>query len=385
MEKEQKQQINQYNVSITPASIVWVFLIGLLFFTAYILRDLLLVILTSVLLAAAISPAAKWFQKRKVPRIVSVLIIYVGFILSFAATFYFLLIPLLQEFFSLVRELPNYLETFEKWVPYLESNSVFESIPVFGDFAGDLSPSKIIEKIQEVLAGLSQGFVNTLFSLFGGVLNFVLVVVLSFYLSVQENGVAKFLKMVTPSRNSAYVLDLWKRAEIKIGHWMQGQLILAIIVAVLVYLCLVLLGIPHALLLAALSGLFELIPVFGSILAAIPAIAIAIVEGGNFMEPGLTIGLVVAGAFVIIQQFESQLIYPLVIRKVVGLSPIIVIIALIAGYQLIGFLGVILSVPIAAVLLEFLKDMQPGTALDKKPSEKLILKESTVNNKNDRI
>ncbi len=385
MEKDQKQgeQINHYSISITPASVVWFFLIGLLFFTAYILRDLLLVILTSVLLAAAISPAARWFQKRKVPRIVAVLILYVGFIVSFAAAFYFLLIPLLQEFFSLVRSLPDYLETFENWLPYFESNSAFESIPLFGDFAGDLSPTKIIEEIQGMLASLSQGFVSSLFSLFGGVLNFVLIVVLSFYLSVQENGVAKFLKMVTPIKNSAYVLDLWKRAEMKIGYWMQGQLILAVIVAVLVYLCLVLLGIPHALLLAVLSGLFELIPVFGPILAAVPAIAIAVVEGGNFMGPGLTIGLVVTGVFVIIQQFESQLIYPLVIRKVVGLSPIIVIIALIAGYQLVGFLGVILSVPVAAILLEFMKDMQPRATLNKKPLGKVVLNEASVNKGND--
>lgn len=378
--QKQREQINHYNISITPASIIWVFLIGLLFFTAYVLRDLLLVILTSVLLASAISPAARWFQKRKVPRIVAVLILYVGFILSFAGAFYFLLIPLLQEFFVLIKALPDYLDTFESWLPYFESNSAFESISLFGDFAGDLSPTKIIKEIQEILAGLSQGFISTLFSLFGGFLNFVLIVVLSFYLSVQENGVAKFLKMVTPAKNSAYVLDLWKRAEIKIGSWMQGQLILAIIVAVMVYLCLLLLGIPNALLLAVLSGMFELIPVFGPILAAIPAIAIATVEGGNFMGPGLTIGLVVAGMFVIIQQFESQLIYPLVIRKVIGLSPIIVIIALIAGYQLVGFLGVILSVPIAAIVLEFMKDMRPNLSSNKNSSAKLVLNEATVNN-----
>ncbi len=344
-------------ITINPMIVVWVFLIALLFFVAYILSDLLLVILASVLLAAAISPAARWLVRRKIPRIVAVLMVYAGILFSLAFIFYFLFIPLIQETFSFLRNLPEYFEAIESWTP-VSDESIYKESSMFAGFAEDFSVSGIMEETREMLAGLSQGFANTLFSLFGGVLNFVLIIVLSFYLSVQENGVAKFLRLITPTKNTSYVLDLWNRAELKIGYWMQGQLILAVIVTVLVYLCLTLLGIPHALLLAVLAGVFELIPVFGPILAAIPAIAIAMMEGGNFMEPGLSIGLVVTGFYIIIQQFESQLIYPLVIQKVVGLSPIIVIIALIAGYNLGGFLGIILSVPLTAILIEFLNDMQ---------------------------
>ncbi|MFP4616711.1 MAG: AI-2E family transporter [Candidatus Paceibacterota bacterium] len=355
---------NHYYVSITPSTILWAFLIALLFLTAYILHNLILVILTSVLLAAAISPVAKWFVRHRIPRVVAVLLVYAGVMVGFLLTFYFLFVPLLQETFSFIRSLPEYMDVFEEWLPLAEDGTGLENVPFFADFAGELSPSSIIEQFQDTFSGISQGFVGSIFALFGGVLNFVLILVLSFYLSVQEEGVAKFLKMVTPVKRSDYVLDLWRRAEIKIGYWMQGQLILAVIVAVLVYLCLTLLGVPHALLLAVLAGVFELIPVFCPILSALPAIALGVAEGGNFLEPGLMMGVVVGGVFLIIQQFESQLIYPLVIRKVVGLSPIIVIIALIAGYELAGFMGVILSVPVAAIFMEFLKDMQPK---DKKP------------------
>lgn len=353
------KQSNQVSVSINPVSILWVFLIALLFLTAYILRDLLLVILTSVLLAAAISPASRWFVNRKVPRVLAVIILYVGFIVALAGTFYFLLVPLFQEVLSFIRLLPDYFEMIGGTaLPLSEGNSVQNSIPQLTDFAGEFSPRNIMEGLQGSFTAISGGFVGALFTVFGGVLNFIIIIVLSFYLSVQENGVAKFLKMVTPVRHEEYILDLWSRAEIKMGYWMQGQLILAVIVAVLVYLCLTLLGIQHALLLAFLAGVFELIPVFGPILSAIPAILIAVAGGGNFMDPGLTVGIVVAGVYLIIQQFESQLIYPLVIKKVIGLSPIIVIISLIAGYQLVGFLGIILSVPVAAIGMEFLNDMQ---------------------------
>jgi len=112
------------------------------------------------------------------------------------------------------------------------------------------------------------------------------------------------------------------------------------------------LGIPNALLLAFLSALLEIIPVFGPILASVPAITLGFVEGG------LTMALIVAGLYLIIQQFESQLIYPLVVKKIIGLSPIIVILSLIAGFRLAGFLGMILFVPIVTVAMVFLEDLE---------------------------
>jgi predicted PurR-regulated permease PerM len=111
------------------------------------------------------------------------------------------------------------------------------------------------------------------------------------------------------------------------------------------------LGIEYALVLALLAAVMELIPIFGPTLSAIPAIALGFVE-----SPSL--GLFVLALYIIIQQFENHLIYPLVVRKVVGVPPIIVILALVIGGQLAGFMGILLSVPVAAVLLEFAEDMQ---------------------------
>src|SRR5262249_37029717 len=153
----------------------------------------------------------------------------------------------------------------------------------------------------------------------------------------QETGVDDFLRVVTPSAHQAYVLGLWKRSQTKIGKWMQGQLILGVIVGVLLYLGLTILGIPNALLLAAIAALFELIPVFGQILAAIPAIALGFVDGG------VTGALLVAGLYIVVQQFEAHLIYPIVVKKVVGVPPLMVILSLLVGAKLAGFLGILLS------------------------------------------
>jgi len=176
--------------------------------------------------------------------------------------------------------------------------------------------------------------------------------VLSFYFALQETGVDDFLRLVLPLKHEDYAVNLWRRAQKKIGLWMQGQILLSVIVGVLVYLGLLIIGIPHAFLLAVVTSMAEIIPVFGSLLSGVIAAAVASSAGG------VALALIVIGLYIVVNQFESNLIYPLIVKKVVGLPPLLVILALIAGGTLAGFLGVLLSVPIAAVALEFLSDLE---------------------------
>ena len=188
--------------------------------------------------------------------------------------------------------------------------------------------------------------------------SFLLIIVFSFYFAVIETGVDDFLRIVTPRRHQKYVQGLWRRSQHKIGLWMQGQLLLAVIMGILVYLGLTILHVPNALILAVIAACFEIIPVFGPILAAVPAIMIAFVAGG------VTLGVLTIALYVIAQQFESQLIYPLVVSRVVGVPPLLVILALIVGGELAGFLGIILSVPAAATIQELVRDLESGRLED---------------------
>ena len=132
---------------------------------------------------------------------------------------------------------------------------------------------------------------------------------------------------------------------------MQGQMILALIMGVLVYLGLTILGVKHALLLSIIAAVFEIIPVFGPTLAAVPAVIIGFVDGGA------TLGFLTVALYAIVQQFENHLIYPLVVTRVVGVPALLVILALIVGAKLAGFLGILLSVPAAATIQELVKDI----------------------------
>src|SRR3989344_4663114 len=337
------------NITITAGTAIKVILLLILFYLLYFLRDLVLVIITSVVIASALEPAAKFFLRYRFPRVLAVLVVYLLAIGSLIGIFYAFAPPLIDDIAQFVAVAPQYVESFMVWDPLKT-----EGVVAVGKLSEPFSFGEVINGIREMTSGVSGGFFQTASLIFGGALSFILIIVLSFYFAVQETGVDDFLKIITPGKHQKYIIDLWKRSQVKIGLWMQGQLLLAVIIGVLVFLGLTVLGIPYALLLAIIAAIFELIPIFGPILAAIPAVLIAV----GMTDGGVTTGGMVAFLYIIIQQFENHLIYPLVVRKVVGVPPILVIIALIVGVKIAGFLGIILAVPVAAALMELANDIQ---------------------------
>lgn len=345
----EKKESGSVTITITTGTVLKTALILVLLYAIYLLRDLVLIILTSVVIASALEPAAKWFMKYKFPRVLAVLTVYVITIGVFVGVFYAFVPPLLDDATQFLAVAPKYMESFKLWNPGNIGNT-----GVAGQISKALSLQDIVNNIRNTVTGATGGFFQTVSMIFGGAFSFILIVVLSFYFAVQETGIDDFLKIITPLKHQKYVMGLWKRSQAKIGFWMQGQLLLALIIAILVFLGLTMLSVPYALLLAIVAAIFELIPIFGPILAAVPAVLISfLMEGG-----GMSAALMVALLYVIIQQFENHLIYPLVVRKVVGVPPILVILALIVGVELAGFLGVLLAVPVAAAVMEFAHDVQ---------------------------
>ncbi|NLE07279.1 MAG: AI-2E family transporter [Parcubacteria group bacterium] len=338
-------------IQISTGTIIKALLVILIFGAIYYLRDIALVVVLSIVIASAVEPGTQWFLRRKVPRVLAVLLIYSIVILILVGAFYFLFLPILNQSSSLLSSLPGYLGELQVWNP-LQNSSFFSSNPTIQGFSETFSLSQIVEQINSAISSYSEGFFSTASTIFGGILSFILVIVLSFYLSVEPEGISGFLRIITPAKNEEYVLSLWKRSQRKIGLWMQGQIVLVVIVSMLVFLGLTLLRVENALILAMLAGAFEIIPIFGPILAAIPAVILALVSDG------MTSAILVIGLYIIIQQFENQLIYPLVVRKIVGVPPLVSILALIIGAKLAGFVGVLISVPLAAMLMEFLNDIE---------------------------
>ncbi len=379
---------NKFVVNITPGSFLKGILLVLLFWFLFYIKDVVLVVLTAVVLASGIEPLIGWFKRFKIKRLPAAIISYVFLFGAFAGLMFFFVPAVLNETSSFLSDLPQYLDSTTLWNPLsISSTDISTSQKVVQNVSEGLNnPSQLvkaagqqvnptgnsnfgigdlIQSVQSITSNVTGGFVKIVSAVFGGFLSFILIIVLSFYLVVQEDGIAKFLGLVTPVKQEKYVVDLWKRSQRKIGQWMQGQLLLGVLVGVLLFLGLTILGVNNALLLAVVSGLLEIIPVFGPIIASIPSIIMAFVGGG------VTAALLVVGLYIIVQQFESNLIYPLVVRKIIGVSPILVILALIIGAKLAGFLGIVLAVPTVSVLMEFMEDVERRKILFWKKAEEL--------------
>lgn len=365
-------------IEISTGTIAKAILLVIATIAIFVLKDIILVILTAVVIASAMEPAVIWLIKRGIPRIPSAIIIYVVIAGLLVGAFYTIVPQLLKDTSEFLSSAPQYLDSSSLWSPLgnetteqskqiaagisqgiqnisqhkLTVLSNVNTSATAGATAGPLSIQGALESIDNALNSVSAGFVHSASSVFGGILSFILIAVLSFYLAVQEDGVEKFLRVITPDPDESYVINLWRRTRTKIGLWMQGQIVLAIMVGLLVYLGLMILGVQNALLFAALAALLETIPLFGPIIAAIPAVV------ASYASNGASAAIVVAVLYLIIHQFENHLIYPLVVKKIVGVPPILVILSLIIGFKLAGFLGIILSVPASSMLIEFIDDME---------------------------
>ncbi len=332
------------SVTITPQTVFYGVLILIGFALAYYLRDLILIVVTAIVLASAIEPLAQKLVRWGLGRILAVVLIYLATAGLLSVLFYFFMPPLLREANALLAMAPKYLATFG-----LDTATVGASTQSLPAYAQD------ILKLQGLLTASSAGLLAVAGTIFGGLISFSLIAVLSFYFAVQDQGVDDFLRLVSPIRHQRYVLNLWRRSQRKMGRWFQGQLVLSFIVGALIYFGLLVLSIwfdvRYPFILAVVAALFELIPVFGSILAAIPAVAL------SFFGGGVPLALWVIALYFFVNQVQGNIIYPMVVQKVLGVPPLVVILAIIVGAQLGGFLGILVAVPVAAALQEYVTDI----------------------------
>lgn len=337
------------SISVTTGTILRIFLVVGIVGALIYFRDLVLVLLTAIVIASAIEPATLWLTERRLPRLLAVIIIYLVAIGALVLIFSFVLPTFLHDLASFLNALPQYITSLSVKTKGAGELSGWQSALV--GISSSSSVGETIQGLTEALSGASGSILATLTAVFGGALSFLLIVVLSFYLAVSENGIEDFLRLITPLRHERYVIGLWKRSQRKISRWLQGQLILAAIVGVLVFIGLTILGIKNAFVLAIISMMFEIVPLIGPFIGAAPGVLLGVLQGG------LAFGVIVALMYTVVQQVESNVIYPLIAKKVLDVPPLIVIVSIIIGAQVGGVLGVLLAVPMAAVVMEYLADV----------------------------
>jgi predicted PurR-regulated permease PerM len=338
------------NIIISNGTIVRVILFGLLLFALYKLSTIVLTVLTAVVIASFAEAAVRRFARIGVGRSLAVVLVYTIFIILLAGLFYLFVPMLVNETSHIVDLLTKYLPS-QELLDKLQVGTVTDATTIVDKISHSSSLADFAMSTKSFVKSVSGSFFDAITSIFGGILNVALIAIISFYLSIQEGGIQKFLRIITPAKNEKYIIDLWNRTQRKIALWLKGQLILGLIVGVLIFIVLSIFGLPYALLLALATAVFELIP-FGVTLAMVPATGIAYVEGG------ITLAALVLASYVVIQQIENYVLQPLVVKKIVGISPLVVILSVLIGFELAGFWGLILAVPVAVALLEYVDDLE---------------------------
>ena len=313
----------------------------------FLLRDIIILILAAIVIASFVESGVRGLARFNIKRSLSVPIIFSIVVAVIFAIFYAFVPIIFRELSGVLSLISQYLPS----TPTLDSQSIEGATQFVSKLSGSGSAGELISSIKSIASSFSEGFTAIVGGTFGGLVNLILVLVMSFYLSIQERGIVTFLRIVTPVKHEKYVIDLWARTQRKIGLWFQGQLLLGAIIAALMFVSLMLLGVQYSFLIAIISGIAELIP-FGLTFAAIPAVLFAVIDGG------LLLGFKVLVLYIIVQQLENYVIGPAIVKRVVGIPPLIVMVAFLIGITLAGFWGALLAMPVAVLVLEYLSDVE---------------------------
>lgn len=337
----------RHPIDISLFSIVKVALVAAVAILLYFVKGIIALVFLAVIIASAVEGWVSFFEKRRIPRIAGVLLAYVAFIGFLLLAMYAIVPPIIEEIRQLVVVIPDYYDTVSK--------QIFRTTRgISPDYARNTQ--EFLVGFEGKFSGIGSGAFATIADVFGGIIDFGIVIVISFYLAVQKKGVESFLRLVTPKETESYILDLWRRVDVKLGRWLQGQLLLGCIVGFTVFLGLSIIGVPYAILLGLVAAIFEIVPIVGPLFSALLGISVA-----ALVSPLLAVVTVIF--YIILQQIENHVLVPLFMKKIIGLNPVIVIVALLAGAQLGGILGMIIAVPLAAILSELLDDLAKRKAL----------------------
>jgi predicted PurR-regulated permease PerM len=298
-------------------------------------RQIVLGLFLAIIISSGLEGIVDVLEERiSLPRSVSVILIFLAALIAFILVIYTL-------------------------VPFLlvEINTIFSGVNQAGlggwgillNVQSSQSVSSLVGKVSSQFIASNASPLQLLSQALGSFGLAAAVLVSSFYLSLSHDGVEKFLMVVVPPDYEEATMRIYKRSKQLIGAWFRMQILLSVIMGFTVWAGLSLLGVHYAFLIAILAGLFELVPFLGPILSGAVAVVSALLTS-------TTLAFYTLIFFIIAQQFEANILIPLLSRRSVGLHPVIVIVALLIGAEIGGVMGIIISVPVAAVFQEVVQD-----------------------------
>ncbi|MBU2523672.1 AI-2E family transporter [Patescibacteria group bacterium] len=352
--RQDRVTVDISSLSVAKAGLVVVALYALTQFVVEI-NGIILVFFVALLFSAAIDPLIDRMEALKIPRGVGVILIYIV-ILALIWLVVISFVPLVAD---QVGELANRAQSLIQNLVNDES----DTYPLIANFKSSLkgfldqidtetiitNASTSLSKLSDGLGGIAGNVWRAIKIVFNSVFYFLIVLFLTYFMAVDSQAIEDFIKKLFPSRHGKYIADKSIAIKEKIGFWLRGQVLLMLAVGLLTYVGLKIIGVQYTATLALVAGITELIPVAGPIAAFLIALPVAANQSGWLV-------FWLLGVFVIVQQIESNILVPIIMKKTIGLNPIVITFAMLVGYQFLNILGVIMAIPVAATANIFIKD-----------------------------
>ncbi len=325
------------DLDISTRIILKVIFAVLLLAVLWLVRDVIVVLLLAVILASALDPLVDYLKQHRVPRGVSVVAVYISVLGLFGLLFYSIIPFLVQQFKVLLANLPGYVQVFNNR---------------FGDYFGN--PQDLLGQVLANFTGAGGNVVSSTFGLLDSVIGIISVLVISFYLLAEQDGMKRFVSSFVPPLQHNFTFGLLEKVQKKIGLWILGQVIASVVMFLITWIGLSVLHVQYALVLAVIAGVLEVIPFMGPILSAIPAIFFALLQGG------WGLAFIVAVLYFILHELEGYVLIPKIMEKTIGVSPLVILLAILIGFKLDGVVGIVVAVPLVGAFNVVAEEFWPG-------------------------
>ena len=331
MEKEQF-------LDITWSTIAKIFVAIFIFYFIYLTREIALWFFFALAISVLLDPAINFLKKFWIPRVVAVIFVYLSIFGILGLVIYLAAPVFISEMHQFLQYLPGY---FAQISPVLNQFGI-NTAQNLNDFTDILSNN---------LQQSSQSIIKAIMIFFGGLASAAFILTTSFFLSLEERSVEKMLLLVSPARYEEQIRNIFVRVQRKVAGWFGARVLACLFVGVASYIVFYIFGIKYALILAIISGFLNFIPYLGPWVTSILLVLIIAVSSGSWMMV-----LYVLISITIVQEIENKLLTPLLMKKMGDIPPVLVLVSLLLGAKVFGFLGIIFAVPIFGIIYEFAKE-----------------------------
>lgn len=325
-----------YNLHFDWKAVLKAAVLVVCLYILYIVKDIIVWFVFALVVSILFNFLIDGLQKRYVPRIVSATVLYLGFFALLGFFIYKTAPLMLNELQDFTANLPAYLK---KISPFFEKLGVYSF----------KNTKTFMDALQQNLANASGSFGNALSGIFGGAASTALVIAVAFFISLERHFVEKIISAFSPPNYKEYLFGLWRRAKKKVSGWFVTRVIGIAFVGLGVYVVLMILNVKYAFMLSLIAGVLDLLPFIGPLIAGVALFTV--VSLSSFFQ-----AVFVTVAFLIIQQIENHILFPVIFKKLIGLPPVLVLVAFAIGGELWGAAGAILGIPLAGVVYEIIKD-----------------------------